>query len=287
MNITVAIDGSSYSRHTVQCLAHFAPPEELVLVHALNLPDFNYAMITPELRTEVRDDMEAKLRKEGEGILTQAQGQLPSDFSQVQRIHQVGHPVDIILETAQSAKSHLIILGARGLGQIKELVLGSTSHRVLMHAPCSTMIVQAPVPRLRKILLAVEGQEDANIALKFLALQPFREPIEIDVCAVWPQPQLAWPTTTGQSKLLEMHAIEEAQDRMKSVTDRLTRMNYSCQTKIGMGDPAFAILEQATVSQADIILMGTHGRGGFSRFLMGSVSNSVLHQAHCPVLIIR
>jgi nucleotide-binding universal stress UspA family protein len=84
-----------------------------------------------------------------------------------------------------------------------------------------------------------------------------------------------------------MQALEEAQDRMKSVTDRLTRMHYSSQAKIGIGDPAFAILEQAKASQADIILMGTHGRGGLARFLMGSVSHSVLHQADCPVLIVR
>ena len=287
MKITIAVDGSPSSNHAVQALAHLAPPEELSLVHAINIPDFNYAMISPELREEVRADMEAKLRKEGEGILTQAKEKLPSDFPQVQVIHQTGHPVDVILETARSSKSHLIVLGARGLGSFKELVLGSTSHRVLMHAPCSTMIVKESLPRLKKILLPIEGEEDISIALQFLALQPFREAVEIDVIAVWPQPQLAWPVTLGQSKLLEMKAIEEAQDRMKSVTDRLTRMNYSAETKVGMGDPAFAILEQAKVSQADMILMGTHGRGGLARFLIGSVSNSVLHQADCPVLIVR
>jgi len=287
MKIICAVDGSSCSRHAIQSLAHLAPPEELVLVHALNLPDFNYAMITPDLRAEVQTDMEATLRKEGEGILTQAKEQLPSDFSHVQQIHQNGHPVNVILESARSARSHLIILGARGLGQVKELVMGSTSHRVLMHAPCSTMIIKAPVPRLKKILLPIEGEEDIHIVLQFLALQPFRDAVDIDVIAVWPQPQLAWPVTLGQSKLLELQAIEEAQDRMKSVTDKLTRMNYSAEAKVGMGDPAFAILEQAKASQADIILMGTHGRGGLARFLMGSVSNSVLHQAHCPVLIVR
>lgn len=287
MKIIIAVDGSTSSRHAVQALAHLTPPEELVLVHAINIPDFNYAMISPDLRAEVQADMEAKLRKEGEGILTQAEEQLPSDLSQVQRIHQLGHPVNVILETAQSAKCHLIMLGARGLGQVKELVLGSTSHRVLMHAPCSTMIIKGPVPRLKKILLPIEGQEDTDMALQFLALQPFRETVIIDVFAVWPQPQLAWPVTLGQSKLLEMHAIEEAQDRMKSVTDKLTRMNYSADAKVGMGDPAFAILEQAKGSQADLILMGTHGRGGLARFLMGSVSHSVLHQADCPVLIVR
>jgi nucleotide-binding universal stress UspA family protein len=253
----------------------------------MNLPDFNYAMITPELRAEVQADMEAALRKEGEGILAQAREAIPQDFSHVQEVHQIGHPVDVILETARSAGSQLILLGARGLGPLKELVMGSTSHRVLMHAPCSTMIVQAPVPRLRKILLPIEGEDDTKVALQFLALQPFREAVDIDVFAVWPQPQLSWPVTLGQSKLLELHAIEEAQDRMKTVTDRLTRMNYSCQAKVGMGDPAFAILEQAKASQVDIILMGTHGRGGLSRFLIGSVSHSVLHQSNYPVIIVR
>ncbi|MDH5429237.1 MAG: universal stress protein [Nitrospirota bacterium] len=287
MKIIVAIDGSPSSRHALQALAHLAPPEEFVLVHAIAIPDFNYAMISPDLRTEIQAEMEAKLRKEGEGILSQAREKLPSDFPQVQKIHQIGHPVDVILETARSSKSHLIILGARGLGAFKELVLGSTSHRVLMHAPCSTMVIKEPVPRLKKILLPVEGEEDIAIALQFLARQPFREPVDIDVIAVWPQPQLAWPITLGQTKLLEMNAIEAAQDRMTSVTDRLTRMNYSSQTKVGMGDPAFAILEQAKASEADMILMGTHGRGGLARFLIGSVSNSVLHQADCPVLIVR
>ena len=287
MNITVAVDGSNCSKHAVQALAHLTPPKEWVLVHALNLPDFNYAMITPELRTEVLAEMEAKLRKDGESILAQAKEGLPLDFPQPQIIHQVGHPVQVILETAQSAKSQLIVLGARGLGQVKELVLGSTSHRVLLHAPCSTLIIKEPLRRLKKILLPIEGQEDINAALQFLALQPFREAVAIDVFAVWPQPQLAWPVSLGQSKLLEMHAIEEAQDRMKLVTDKLTRMNYSAEAKVGMGDPAFAILEQAQESQADLILMGTHGRGGLSRFLMGSVSHSVIHQADCPVLIVR
>jgi len=287
MRIIVAVDGSVHSKYAVDTLAHLAPPEELVLVHAMNLPDFNYAMITPDLRAEAQADMEATLRKEGEGILTKAKEAIPADFAHVQQVHQTGHPVNVILETARSAGSQLILLGARGLGPLKELVLGSTSHRVLMHAPCSTMIIQAPVPRLRKILLPIEGEDDTRVALQFLALQPFREAVAIDVFAVWPQPQLAWPVTLGQSKLLEMHAVEEAQDRMKTVTDRLTRMNYSCEAKVGMGDPAFAILEQAQASQADIILMGTHGRGGLARFLIGSVSHSVLHQAQCPVLIVR
>ncbi len=287
LKIIVAVDGSTNSGYALQALAQFALPTELVLVHALNLPEVNYAMVTPELRAEFQSSMKKKLREEGQQILTDAQEQLLPDISQVQHIHQEGHPVDVILETAQSAKAHLIILGARGLGQIKELILGSTSHRVLMHAPCSTMILKEPLTQLTKILLPIEGDEDTNAALQFLALQPFRKAVAIDVFAVWAQPQLAWPVTLGQSKLLETHAIEEAQDRMKSVTDKLAKMGYTAEAKVGMGDPAFAILEQAKASEADMIVMGTHGRGGLARFFTGSVSHTVLHQAPCPVLMVR
>jgi nucleotide-binding universal stress UspA family protein len=287
MRIVVGVDGSPCSTSSVQALAHFRPPEELTLVHALHLPDFSYPMITPELRTEAQIAVEALLRQEGEAILDEAQTHLPADFPHVQRVHQIGHPVDVIVETARSARSNLLIVGARGLGPVKELILGSVSHRVLMHAPCSTMIIKTPLTQLRKILLPIEGQEDAEAALQFLALQPFRPPVEVEVFAVWPQPQLSWPTTVGQSDLLEIQAIEEARERMKSITDRLIQMNVLCQANVGIGDPAFAILEQAKASQSDLIMMGTHGRGGLSRLLMGSVSHAVVHQASCPVLIVR
>ena len=287
MKITVAVDGSAHSSFSIQALAHFAPPEELTLVHALHLPDFNYPMITPELRNEAQEEIKAQLRIEGEDLLDKARNLLPNDCSRIQRVHQIGHPVDVILQTARSAHSQLIILGARGLGPVKELMLGSVSHRVLMHAPCSIMIIKHPLAQLQKILLPIEGKEDAEAALRFLGLHPFRQQVEVEVFAVWPQPQLSWPMTVGQSDVLELQAIEEARDRMTPLTNRLIEMNIACQAHVGIGDPAYAILEQAKASHSDLIMMGTHARGGLSRLLIGSVSHAVLHQAACPVLLIR
>jgi nucleotide-binding universal stress UspA family protein len=287
MNIAVAVDGSFHSTFSIQALAHFAPPEELTLIHALHLPDLNYPLITPELRSEAQEEITAQLRREGEDLLEKARTLLPSDFSRIQPVHQIGHPVDVIVETARAAHCQLLILGARGLGPLKELMLGSVSHRVLMHAPCSLMIIKHPLVHLQKILLPIEGREDAEAALQFLALHPFRQRVEVEVFTVWPQPQLSWPMTAGQSDSLELLAIEEARARMKPITDRLIEMNMACQAHVGIGNPAYAILEQAKASHSDLIMMGTHARGGFSRLLMGSVSHAVLHQATCPVLIIR
>lgn len=287
MKIIVAIDGSPCAAFAVQSLAHFAPPEECTLVHALALPDLNYPLITPEVREEAQRDITAQLRQEGEALLNQAERQLPSDFRHIQRIHQIGHPVDVILETARSSQANLILLGARGLGPVKELVLGSVSHRIVLHAPCPTMVVKAPLQQIQKILLPIEGEEDANNAIRFLGLRPFRQAVEIQAFSVWPQPQLPWPTTVGQTKVLEIQALEEAQAKMDQIAERLNKMNYACQPQVGLGSPALAILEQAKAYQPDLIIMGTHSRGGLSRFLMGSVSHALHHQTPCPILLVR
>ena len=287
MKLLVAIDGSPQSMDAVHGLAHFRPPEELTLVHALTLPELDHPMITSEVRDQVRDDIEKTLHEEGNALLAKTVQDLPQEFGPVEQIQQIGSPAQVILETAQSSHPDLIMLGARGLGPMKELMLGSVSHRTVLHAPCSTLIFKGPLPCVQKMLLPIEGEEDAQVAFKFLALKPFREPLEIQLMRVWPQPQTPWPITLGQSKQLEEHAITHAQEQLDSLALKLETMGYPATTFVGLGDPSYAILEQQRANKANMIMMGSHGRRGISRFLLGSVSHNVLHQAHCPVLIVR
>ena len=152
-------------------------------------------MRDPEIK-----EVEAQLRLEGEALLEKTVAALPSGIGTVHRIHQTGSPSTVILDTAESAKPDLILLGARGLGPIKELVLGSVSHRVLLHAPCSTLIMKAPLDALQHILIPIEGPEDGERLLKFLFAIPFTTPPRITIMSVWPQPQLPWPITPAQSE---------------------------------------------------------------------------------------
>lgn len=287
MKIVIPVDGSPQSSNAVQALTHFTPPEELVLVHAIHLPDLDHPMVTPELRDRVLQEVEKKLREEGEAILDRAQRLVPSDYASVQRLLEIGTPAQVILDTAKAMHSDLIIMGARGLGPIQELVLGSVSHRVVMHAPCSVTIMKSPLPALQKILLPIQGDEDAEAAIRVLAKKPFRPPVTIELMTVWPQPQIPWPLTLGQSKILETRALEHAQQRLDRLASRVTDLGYTSTTTVGMGDPAYAILEQARASHSDLIMMGSHGRRGLSRFFLGSVSHAVLHRADCPVFIVR
>lgn len=287
MKVLLAIDGSPQSSATVQALAHFGPLKEVTLVHALPLPDLDHPMISPEMRDQAMKEMEDTLRPKGEALLDETQAALPKNIETIHRVHQIGSPSSVILDTAQSARPDLIMIGARGLGPIKELLLGSVSHRVLLHAPCSTFIMKNQLATLQHILLPIEGREDGERIIQYLLSLPFLTLPRITVMTVWPQPQLPWPVTLGQSKLLEERALDHARDLAEEVAQLAKEKNFTSHATVGLGDPAFAILEQAKMLKPDMLIVGSHGRRGISRFLLGSVSHSLVHQAPYPVLVVR
>ena len=287
MRVLIAIDGSTPLSQTVQPLTHFGPLDEVTVVHALHLPHLDYPLLPADLREQARRAIDEKLRAEGERLLDNAIATLPQEIGQVHRIHEVGDPSNIILEAAQSTQADLILIGARGLGPIKELLLGSVSHRVLLHAPCSTLVVRNPLPELKHILIPVESQDDAESILRFFLTLSFNHPVEVTVMTVWPHPQLLFPTTLWQSEQLEERVLVHARETAEGIAGRLTQRNITARATVGLGDPAFAILEQINVSQPDLLIAGSHGRSGVSRFLMGSVSHTLVHRAPCPVMIVR
>jgi len=287
MKILVAIDGSTQSSHAIKALAHFGPATDITLIHAIHLPDLDHPMITPELRDEVLIEVEKRHRQEGERFLSAAKNDLAKTTTPVDTILQIGSPSHVILETAQSAHPQLIMMGARGLGPLKELVLGSVSHRVLLHAPCSVLILKGPLAPIRHILIPIEGQDDADRLLAFLRNMSLAHSARITIMTVWPQPRLPWPITLGQSQLLEERAIEHAQEKIEHIAAQLSETEFEADTVIGLGDPAFAILEQAKAMKVDLIMVGSHSRTGLSRFLLGSVSHTLVHQSTCPVMVVR
>ena len=129
--------------------------------------------------------------------------------------------------------------------------------------------------------------EDAERLLSFLFSMSFPTPPRITVMSVWPQPQLPWPMTLGQDKLMEEHALDLAREMAEEVATRAKDKNFTSQATVGLGDPAFAILEQAKLLKPDVVMVGSHGRKGLSRFFLGSVSHTLVHQSPCPVLVVR
>ncbi len=172
-------------------------------------------------------------------------------------------------------------MGARGLGPVKERLLGSVSHRILTLAPCATLIVNGPVKAMKHILLPLQGSFDAEAAVRFLRLKPFDDTVELTLMTVLPSTEPPWPSHAAAAAT---ELLERQTEYIEGVAERLRAIGYQAHGVAVVGTPSTMILQQATTLRSDLILMGTRGRRGITRLVLGSTSHAVLHKAPCPVL---
>jgi nucleotide-binding universal stress UspA family protein len=288
MRILVAVDGSDESFHAVRALEHLARAESVIVMNALDVPRLAYPMGgEPVVADDFSLSIQQAMQDDSERLLDRTVSLLPMNTGPVSKQIGTGTPAEAILAAADKEKADLIVLGSRGLGPVKELLLGSVSHRVVTHAPCPTLVVNRPMRALRRILMAVQGPEDAAALTKFLAAKPFKETAEIMVVTVTPTAQPLFPQGFAKVDDLIEKTVVEARAFVEATASALSTLQYSAKGYILMGAPAPAILQEAEASDPDLILAGSHGRRGVTRFLLGSVLHTILHRTPCPLLIVR
>jgi len=283
MKTLLAVDGSDNSYEAVHALKYFARAEQLTLLHALDAPRPAYPMMPPEVVGEHTTALEQSVREDGERLLDRVQSLLPMHAGPSTKQLRMGSPVEVIVSVAQEQKADLIVMGARGLGPVKERLLGSASHRILTLAPCATLIVNGPVKAMKQILLPLQGLADAEAAIRFLQLKPFHEAIDLTLLTVLPSTGPPWPGDAAAAAAAT-EKLEEQAAFIEGAAERLRAIGYQAHGVAVTGTPSDIILREATTLRSDLILMGTRGRQGITRFVLGSVSHAVLHQMPCPVL---
>jgi nucleotide-binding universal stress UspA family protein len=283
MKTILAVDGSDNSYEAVHIMNYLARAEQLTLLHVLDVPRPAYPEMLPEVAEEIYKTLEQSMKEDGERLLKRVESLLPLHAGPTTKQLRIGSPAKIILSMAEEQKADLIVIGARGLGPIKERLFGSVSHRILTLAPCATLIVNGPVKPVKQILLPLEGPSDAEAAVRFLRLKPFHEAVELTLMTVLPWTEPPWPSgTAAEAATTEM--LEKQTEYIESIAERLRAIGYQAHGVAVVGTPATMILQQATTLRSDLILMGTRGRQGITRFVLGSTSHAVLHKTPCPVL---
>jgi len=286
MRALLAVDGSDQSYEAARALAQLSQAEQLIILHALDVPEPAYPMIMPEVAQDIYTTVERGMREDGERLLKRITSILPMNTGPVSKRLEIGKPTDLILSIAAQERIDLIVVGSRGVGSVRELTLGSVSHQVVTHAPCPTLVVGTPMRAVRKMMLAVEGPEEADAALRFFAKRPLREPGEATVLTVIPYADPAWPVGAMIPESLRKEMRAQAGKFLDDVASRLSAVGFRATGAVMLGAPASEILKEAVKSQVDLIVMGSRRRG-VSRLVLGSVSHTVLHRAPCPVLIFR
>ena len=206
------------------------------------------------------------------------------------RLEEIGIPAEVVMARgdarhlipffARKWSSDLIFVRAHVRKDVFHWMLGSVARAVVNDAPCSVQIVRDSAtvqPTLnsgRRVLLATDGSETSLAAARAVAERPWPEESEFRIVSV------AEPWVIKSSRLDTQAAITDAEQV-------LTSTGLKASGEVFSGNAKDVILEEARKWDADLIVVGSHGRRGFKRFLLGSVSESVAMNAHCSVVVVR
>ena len=140
-----------------------------------------------------------------------------------------------------------------------------------------------------KILLPVDGSECALRAVEHLISHSawFRHLPEIHLLHVHAPIPIGRVQAHVGKETLHAYYLEESQASLLEAQQKLGAAGCAHTTHIHVGQPAEVIAKLAAEQGCDLIVMGTHGRGGIAGLVTGSVANRVLHLASCPVLLVK
>jgi nucleotide-binding universal stress UspA family protein len=285
MKIVVAVDWSDEAFNAVQEVCKLYKPGELTLVHAVDLGFLESPVMAQAMNVQGYDEFRKAMMDGGKQLLAQTAALVPPAVT-VKRVCDTGSPARIILDAARAASADLLVLGTRNRSRMAELLLGSVSHRVLMHATCPTLIVKRAVPALQKVLLAVEGPDDAAWLQIWLHTHPFNAPVELTVMTVVPRPTTLEPRVFPILEAWNETVMNSARELLDNVTAGLKGPLYGKVTpRLSEGNPVELIAQEA--ASHHVLVVGSHARKGVDRFLLGSVSHALSHRAACSVLVVR
>ena len=285
MRIIIGVDWSEQAFTAVTQTFHLYHPTDVTLAHGVDLGFFEQPIVAQAGNLQGYDDFRNAMVDAGHQLLERAAAMIPPDVKTVRKINEIGSPAQVILDSADTVSADLVVVGARGQSRVAETVLGSVSHRVLSHATRTTLLVKGPAHPIKRVLVAIEGREDADRIVEWVTRHQFTAPVELSVLNVVVPVGLDSPYDAMGAKAWWEGAETYAEEFVKETAAKLLDFKYTVSTKVALGDPAALIEERA--QDMDLVVTASHGRRGIARFLMGSVSHAIVHHVSCPVLVIR
>ena len=135
-----------------------------------------------------------------------------------------------------------------------------------------------------KIVLAIDDSRFSEAATQAIIAQYQQQGTEVNVLNVV---DLPLPIPTSDAAAFRELSLKHGQELVQRAERLLSKAGYKTQTVVEEGDPKSKIIDQAKKWKADLIVMGSHGRKGINRFLVGSVAEAVSRHASCSVEIVR
>jgi nucleotide-binding universal stress UspA family protein len=297
--IVVGYDGSPGSRLALTWAAEEARlrGKHLTIVHSVNVaavpayPAMDLSQLEPSLAQAAKTLVDDGAVRAAETL----------DAAQVETQYWLGSPAAQLVDASKEAE--LVVVGSRGRGRVLAGILGSTSYAVAAHARCPVVVVRGPVdsssdePKMpprpgrgHDVVVGVDDSDSAARAVDVAAEVAEREGAVLHVVRVAHSASMeAWTyAEVAKGGTEETHALRDHAEQSVTRAANRARARHPkvlVTTEVLYGDPGQSLADLG--STAGLVVVGSRGHGGFTGMLLGSVSHRVIHDAACPVMVVR
>ena len=294
MRVLYATDGSAQAELAGELIAGIEWPRGTVvrIVSAIDTGAVFFGAPWAPAVPASMDEVEDRLTNDGQRAVKEASQRLVAAGVEVECWALKGRAASVVVDEASEWRADLIVMGSRGHGEIASMLLGSVSSEVVDHAPCPVLVARRSM--LTRAVLGQDGSDCAAHAESVLGRWPIFEKVAIEVVDVAPS-AVPWSTVTQatyagsvEPYVEAIKAVQSADENVaEAAAKRLRSAGRTASASVAQGSPATELIRIANDRAADLIVVGTRGRTGLRRLVLGSVASHVLHHASCSVLIVR
>ncbi|WP_447962666.1 universal stress protein [Nitrospira sp. Ecomares 2.1] len=306
MKILVAVDPSEHTQEAIRFVKSVDWPKtsEMYLIHVIEMKHASSLIPSdgPSSWDRVISEARGKLFTKAKGLLKQTQKEILEERAvTIKSLVMEGLPGAQILQAVEDYQIDLVILGTRGLSNVKRFLLGSTSDWVMREAPCSVLLVREKLSKVTmgkaaaKILLATDGSSVALNTVDMLGLLACKTPPKVTVAHVVGKPVYleGWFGRKGKPAFKQLagqfleKSHKEAASHLEELSQRVKDLGMKVDTVLTKGDPAEEIVKIAERSKPRLIMVGSKGFKGGKPVPLGDVVRKIARHAPCSVFLIR
>ena len=284
--IVVGVDGSPASNAAVSWAAREAVLRQtpLTLIHVVNPGP------SPWAQTPLLDEFAVWQKNEGRRILADAlkiarDNAIDSPGISIESELMRSETVPTLVDLSREAK--LVVVGNEGRGALARAVLGSVTSSLIRRAHCPVAVIRDEEPQMphlaqAPVLVGIDGSPASQLATAIAFDEASRRGVNLVAVHAWSDreiielPGLDWSAVEAEEARILAEGLAGWQERYPDVT---VHRLLVCDR------PARVLAENSDAAQ--LVVLGSHGRGGFAGMLLGSVSNAVVQSVRTPVIVAR
>lgn len=278
--VLVPIDGSDSSFHALRQAFQFSSTEKSWITVVCVAPDYEGDLDT----MATGGDLLAKMRHPCERALVTAKEIAAREGYTIKTVLEEGEPSSRIIDIADAHNRELIIMGRRGRSNLERIFVGSVTQRVIGRSHGDVVVVPNGVDLAwKKILVATDGSPCSRAAVERAVRFAKGYDGEVEVVSVVDVPAELY----GDAPDLVDELIRKAKGYADDAVQVVKNKGITVTPHVAVGVTYEVIPELAKKLGAQVIVVGSHGRTGMGRLLMGSVAEKIIGFASCPVLVAK